>query len=284
VIATANGGSSWAAQTVPASDNVALNSIACLSTTVCFAVGNAITGTSEIVGTTNGGARWFYQSDGTSQSLNDVSCWDATDCVAVGASGTIAGTSNGTGWSWQTSGTTNALYNVDVSLRTVGTAVGASGTILGYTSGCNSGGMTFTPPTTLAWPSTTLTGRDQSITTPFTLAPSDLTGSGAGWNLTATSTTFTSSARTLPSTAAQITAANATAGSGGCSLPVDQISYPVTVPAAATAPTPVKIFDAASGSGAGPVNVTLTAAVKVPGTARSGTYTSTWTLTLASGP
>jgi photosystem II stability/assembly factor-like uncharacterized protein len=283
IIASTNGGGTWTAQTTPASDDVALNSIACPTTSVCFAVGNAITGTGEIVGTTNGGATWSYQSDGTAQALNDVSCWDSTDCVAVGASGTIVGTSNGSGWSWQTSGTSVALYNVDVSAKAVGKAVGASGTILGYT-GCTAGGLSFTPPATLSWPSAALTGRDRSISTPLTLSPDDQTGSGAGWNVTATSTTFTSGARKLPTTAAQITAGTASSASGTCSLPGNQINYPVTVPASATAPAAVKVFDAAAGTGAGPATVVLTANLNVPGNARVGTYTSTWTLTLASGP
>jgi hypothetical protein len=136
----------------------------------------------------------------------------------------------------------------------------------------------------LAWPSTALTGRNQSITTPLTMSPNDQTGSGAGWNLAATSTTFTSGARTLPTTAAQITAASASSASGNCSLPVDQISYPVTVPAATSAPAAVKVFNAGAGTGAGPATVALTANLNVPGNARVGTYTSTWTLTLSSGP
>ena len=287
LLTTINGGSSWTPQTAPSGDNQALNSITCTSTTVCFAVGNAVSGTGEIVATTNGGTNWSYQSDGSQLSLYGVSCWDATDCVTVGASGRIAWTTNGTGWSWLNSPTSNTLYSIDVSNQTAGTAVGASGIILGYgsgTSGCNSGGLSFTPPSTLSWPSTTLTGRDQSITTPLSLSPSDETGSGAGWNLTATSTTFTSGTHTLPTTAASITAASATAGTGNCSLPSNQISYPVTVPAGTTAPMGAKVFDAAGGSGAGPVNVSLTAALNVPGNARSGTYTSTWTLTLSSGP
>jgi hypothetical protein len=251
---------------------------------VCFAVGNAVTGTGEIVGTTNGGANWSYQSDGSQLSLNGVSCWDATDCVAVGASGRIAATSNGTGWSWQTSPTSNTLYGVDVSNETTGTIAGASGTILGYNTPCDSGGLTFTPPTSFSWPSTTLTGRDQSITTQLNLSPNDQTGSAAGWNLTATSTPFISGTHTLPATAAQITAASATAGTGQCSAPVNQISYPVTVPAASTPPSAVKVYDAGAGTGAGPANVALTASLNVPGNARTGTYTSTWTLTLASGP
>ncbi len=285
VIATTNGGTTWTAQTVPSTDNVALNAITCTSTTVCFTVGNAVSGTGEIVATTNGGANWSYQSDGSQLSLYGVSCWDATDCVAVGASGRIALTSNGTGWSWLNSPTSNTLYSVDVSNQTAGTAVGASGTILGYSLGCNSsGGLNFTPPTSFSWPSTALTGRDQSITTQLNLSPDDETGSGAGWNLTATSTLFVSGTHTLPATAAQITAATETAGTGQCSAPSNQISYPVTVPAATTPPSAVKIYDAAAGSGAGPANVGLTATLNVPSNARSGAYTSTWTLTLSSGP
>ncbi|MBV9604778.1 MAG: WxL domain-containing protein [Solirubrobacterales bacterium] len=283
IIGTTNGGATWTAQTTPATDDVALNGITCPTTTVCFAVGNAITGTGEIVATTNGGATWTYQSDGTSQALNDVSCWDTTDCVAVGASGTIVGTSNGTGWSSQTSGTSDALYDVDVSPQTSGKVVGASGTILGYT-GCASGGLSFTPPAAVSWPSTALNGRNQSITTPLTLAPNDQTGSGAGWNLSATSTTFTSSGHTLPTAATQITAASASSAGGTCSLPVNQISYPVTIPAAATSPAAVKVFDAAAGTGAGPATVVLTTSLSLPANARVGTYSSTWTLTLASGP
>ena len=227
---------------------------------MCFAVGNAVTGTGEITATTNGGTTWSYQSDGSQLSLYGVSCWDATDCVAVGASGRIALTSNGTGWSWLNSPTSNTLYSVDVSNQSAGTAVGASGTILGYSLGCNSsGGLNFTPPTSFAWPSTALTGKDQSITTQLNVSPDDESGSGAGWNLTATSTPFISGTHTLPATAAQITGATETAGTGQCSAPSNQISYPVTVPAATTPPSAVKIYDAAAGSGAGPADVGLTA-------------------------
>ena len=199
VIATTNGGTTWTAQTVPSADNVALNAVTCTSTTVCFAVGNAVSGTGEIVATTNGGANWSYQSDGSPLSLYGVSCWDATDCVTVGASGRVAWSSNGTGWSWQNSPTSNTLYSVDISNETSGTAVGVSGTIVGYSMGCNSsGGLNFTPPTSFSWPSTALTGRDQSISTGLNLSPDDETGSDAGWNLSATSTTFSSGTHTLP--------------------------------------------------------------------------------------
>jgi hypothetical protein len=283
IISTNNGGATWTAQTPPAGADVALNAIDCPSATTCFAVGNALSHSAEILTTSNGGATWSLQNDGSGQPLGDVSCPDATDCWAVGPSGTIVATTDGNAWDTESSGTSNQLAGVDMVSKSRGKAVGVSGTILGYT-GCASGGLSFTPPATLSWPSTTLTGRDRSITTPLTLSPNDQTGSGAGWNLTATSTTFTSGGRTLPTTAAQITAGSASSATGTCSLPVNQIDYPVTVPAAASAPSAVKVFDAAAGTGAGPATVVLSANLNLPGNARVGTYTSTWTLTLASGP
>jgi hypothetical protein len=58
----------------------------------------------------------------------------------------------------------------------------------------------------------------------------------------------------------------------------------VTVPAAATAPAAVKIYNAAAGTGTGPSNVSLGVRLAVPGNAYTGSYTSTWTFTIASGP
>ena len=193
---------------------------------MCFAVGNAVTGTGEIAATTNGGANWSYQSDGSQLSLYGVSCWDATDCVAVGASGRIALTIERHGLELaDLSNQQHALQRRRQQPDTDGTAVGASGTILGYSLGCNSsGGLNFTPPTSFSWPSTALTGRDQSITTALNLSPDDETGSEAGWNLTATSTTFTSGTHKLPTTASQITGASATAGTGNCSAPGERRS------------------------------------------------------------
>ncbi|MBV8997640.1 MAG: hypothetical protein JO304_01175, partial [Solirubrobacterales bacterium] len=283
IIATTNGGATWTAQMPPSGASVALGAIDCPSASTCFAVGDALAHSGEILATTNGGTTWSLQADGAKQALSDVSCPDATDCWAVGASGTIVTTTDGSSWTTQSSPTSNQLSGIDVPTEATGKAVGAAGMILGY-SGCASGGLNFTPPAALTFPSTTLTGRDQSITTPLSLSPNDQSGSAAGWNLSATSTTLAFGSHTLPTTAAQITAANVSAVAGTCSLPVNQISYPVTIPAGASPPAAVKLFDAAAATGAGPVNVALTANLAVPGNARTGTYTSTWTITLASGP
>jgi hypothetical protein len=67
-------------------------------------------------------------------------------------------------------------------------------------------------------------------------------------------------------------------------LPTNSVAYPVTLPAGATAPAAAKLYDAAANTGAGPTNVTLTFQLAVPANAYNGSYTSTWTFTIASGP
>jgi len=133
----------------------------------------------------------------------------------------------------------------------------------------------------------TLTGADQTTTytLPFTVA---YTGGGTtlGWNVTATSTTFTNAAaQTFPANASTITSvAVGTCSGGGCNQPTNSITYPVALPAGATAPAAVRIFNAAAGTGKGTVVVTPTVDVAVPGNVFSGTYTSTITLTATTGP
>ena len=61
-------------------------------------------------------------------------------------------------------------------------------------------------------------------------------------------------------------------------------TYPVTIPAASTPPTPSELFNAAGGTGKGPVAITFAAKIAVPGNAHAGSYSSIWTLTIASGP
>jgi hypothetical protein len=149
---------------------------------------------------------------------------------------------------------------------------------------CSGGSLGLTVPSSVAFPSLTLNGSDQTVSTTVALTPDDETGGGAGWNITGTSTTLTGSSRTLPTTATSVTTATVAAAGGNCSLPTNAIAYPVTLPAGTSPPTPVKLYNAAAGTGAGPATVTLTARVAVPANAFSTTYTSTWTLAIASGP
>jgi len=130
-----------------------------------------------------------------------------------------------------------------------------------------------------------LTGDDQTTTYSMGLTVQDARGSGAGWNLTITSTVFTTGSQSLPSTASSIITPPTAVCSGAgnhCTGPNDSaIGYPVTVPAGATA---VKFFDAALNTGLGKFTIMPTVTLSIPGNTYAGTYTSTVTIALNSGP
>jgi hypothetical protein len=135
--------------------------------------------------------------------------------------------------------------------------------------------------------SATLDGTDQtpSYTLPMTVA--DNTGSGAGWNVTITSTTFTTgggSPHTLSTSASTATGAVAACGGGTCTNPTNSVGYPLAVPAGAPAPTAVKLFNAAANTGMGSFNLTPTIQVAIPANTYAGTYQSTVTVAIVSGP
>jgi photosystem II stability/assembly factor-like uncharacterized protein len=279
ILHTANG-TSWSTETSTTTES--LTAISCASASDCWAVG-AKGSEGLVLASTNGGTTWAAQTQTAGKPLNAIACPDTTHCWAVGNAGVVIRTTNGgAGWSAQSSETAKALYAVAFSGDTVGWAAGAEGEIDGY--GCRFGSLSLTPPASIAFPSTTLDGLNQTIDANFPVTVDDETGSGAGWNLTATSTTFTAGAKTLPTSAAEIEAVGQNASTTDCSPASDAIGYPVTVPAATTAPAGVKIFNAAASSGAGPASLTVYASLAIPARAASGSYSSTWTLTLASGP
>ena len=124
-----------------------------------------------------------------------------------------------------------------------------------------------------------------TFTIPFTAT--DTTGTGAGWNLTITSTQYTtggSTPHTLAANASTLTGVTSTCTSSTCTNPTNAVTYPVAVPAAVPAPTAVKFFNAAAGSGLGTFTITPTIGVFVPGTSYAGSYTSTITASIVSGP
>ena len=135
----------------------------------------------------------------------------------------------------------------------------------------------------------TLNGTNQTATATQALDVSDATGSGAGWSLSATSTTFSTGGGTpilLATNATTIASGPTRACDSGstCTLATNSVSYPYTLPAAASAPTATKMFNAAVNTGEGNETVTVTWSLAIPATTQPGTYTSTWTISLASGP
>jgi hypothetical protein len=146
--------------------------------------------------------------------------------------------------------------------QTAATTAKWAAAIATFYGGCPGGSLALTSPSTATFPGLTLNGSNQSVTTNLAFTPTDSSGSASGWNLTGTSTTFKNGAsKTLPTTATTVTAASAVATAGTCRLPTNAIAYPVTLPAATTAPTAVKLY-----------------------TPRPPTFSSTWTFSLVTGP
>jgi WxL domain surface cell wall-binding len=133
--------------------------------------------------------------------------------------------------------------------------------------------------------SVTLDGTDKTPTYSLPFTVSDPRGTGAGWNITVTSTTFTTGSKSLATNASAVTAvSSACSGGTTCTNASSSVGLPVTVPAGSTAPAAVMFFDSALNSGMGEVVVTPTVQVSVPASTFAGTYTSTVTLAVASGP
>jgi hypothetical protein len=169
------------------------------------------------------------------------------------------------------------------------------------------GALSLYAPASLAW-SGTLNGANQSVVdgTHTTFKVDDERGTGAGWDVTAKATKFTTGSHTLPTGAAwasgpktlqftgsSTTVASTTAPSAACTtsttctLPTETgISYPVGL--TGTTATAKKIYNAKANTGMGSVTVggTNPAAwwVSWAATTYAGTYTSTVTLAVATGP
>ncbi|MHB1783346.1 MAG: WxL domain-containing protein [Acidimicrobiales bacterium] len=147
-------------------------------------------------------------------------------------------------------------------------------------------------PSNVTFPAVVLDGTDQTTSATEPLDIGDNTGSLAGWNITATSTLFSatvgSSTYTLPSSALSIQSAPTVAADTGSTatlaVETSAIAYPVAIPAGATAPTAVKIFNANTGTGMGDQTVTPNFTLAIPSSATAGAYSSTLTFSLVSAP
>jgi hypothetical protein len=183
------------------------------------------------------------------------------------------------------------------------TPAGTPCTLTG-TLGVNAGALNLTSPTALAW-ATTQSGNDLQVVDPTVAHQSyvvnDATGSGGGWHVTISATTFTSGVNKLPNTGTFLTTgstsaeAATTAPTAACSaavtcvLPANTTTYPVAITTAASAPAPATIYDTSAGTGLGSITIGIGASpvgwwVNVPSNARSGTYTATVSLQVLTGP
>jgi hypothetical protein len=154
------------------------------------------------------------------------------------------------------------------------------------------GAITLTVTTTTASPVTapgvTLTGVDQ--TKNFTIAASVLymddsgNGNNLGWKVTVSGTAPTVAGRSLPFlTITNVTRAACTNDASGnpCTNPTNNVVWPGSLTVNAT---PVKIYNAAVNTGQGNVVLTATYLISYPANAIAGTYSSTVTYAVATGP
>ncbi len=142
-------------------------------------------------------------------------------------------------------------------------------------------------PGDVSFPATALNGTNQttSQTQPFDV--NDARGTGAGWNITATSTTFVNGGNALPVAATTLATQPSVACDAGVTCTpatVSGVGYPYTLPAAAVAPAATRMFNANADTGLGAQTITPNWQLAIPASARAGTYTSTWTFSLVSGP
>ncbi|MFT4034342.1 MAG: WxL domain-containing protein [Patulibacter sp.] len=148
---------------------------------------------------------------------------------------------------------------------------------------CSATGLTIAADS-IAFGSTTLSGANTTLTTSATFTVDDESNSNAGWKVTLSPTQFTASGgKTLPTDALTATAASDADGGSRCSAPSSTVSYssPVALPSGTATP----VFNsAAGGSGRGPSQITLTTQLAIPANALQGSYSSTWTYTVSSGP
>jgi hypothetical protein len=126
----------------------------------------------------------------------------------------------------------------------------------------------------------TLDGTDQTVSYAPILGVIDARGSGSGWNLQISATTFSDgSGHTLAAGQVSSVTQGCKAGST-CTVGTSSgITYPLTIGGVAA-----KFFNAALNTGLGKVDVTPTIEVSIPGNAYAGSYTSTVTLAAATGP
>jgi hypothetical protein len=166
------------------------------------------------------------------------------------------------------------------------------------------GTLTLTSPSSLTW-AAMLNGGNQSVADTVAanqqFSVSDETGTGAGWHITVAATTFTNGTNTLPNagtfvltgSVSSVTATGAPSVTcvTSCTPPVNTATYPVAITTAASSPTPATVYDTAAGSGLGPVTLGGSSSanpvgwwINVPANARAGSYTSTLTVAVVSGP
>ena len=169
-----------------------------------------------------------------------------------------------------------------------GTAVAAN--VNGSTTAnvtVNGGTISFcSAPPSVSFGDVALSGGGETIQADTALDVCNATGGRTGWSISATSTPFMNGSYALPLAATSIRSVPLVTCDPGsqCTGITDSVSYPVTIPAGTTPPTPAIVFAAGAGSGTGNQTVTSVFSVVVPAGAPPGAYTANWVFSIALGP
>jgi alpha-tubulin suppressor-like RCC1 family protein len=258
-------------------------------TTAVLVGPQAPTSVSGIAGNTTAAMSWtapVYLNNGTLTSYTATASPGSETCTSSSAAScTITGLTDG------------ITYTITV-ITTASTGTSAPSS----SASVDPIGLDMTTPTSLTW-GTTETGLNQSIVDGASgdqqMTVGDSSGT-TGWHITLTATTLTTGAYTLPNTAAMdftgstgslASTSPSTACVGSCTLPTNTTTYPVAITTAASGPGTYTIYDTSASTGVGVVTIGGSGAtnpigwwINVPASAYAGSYTTTVTLNLVSGP
>ncbi len=270
-------GSSWSIITSP---NVAGNSynelfsMTCLSSSSCLAVGDtcgtagsSCSPSSDLIMEEWNGTVWSLLPVPTpSGSLdtygNALSCTSTTFCVLAGYG---IFTHSGSNYAQTVIEQTTADFTA--------------------TQPVQAGTLSFvTPPPALSFGTATLTGFDISLTATQPLDIGDSTGSGNGWSITLSNTPFTTGSHSLSSADFTAAAPAAPVCDAGATCTIATWSSNVVYPYVLPGSTGTKFISAAALTGMADQSTAVVWTAAIPANAYDGTYSSTWTLTLVSGP
>jgi len=164
-------------------------------------------------------------------------------------------------------------------------AVASAGNVPSTLSVSGTPGISTSLPSSLAFGSLTISGGDMTTLGDLAINVVDDRGTGAGWHTTITSTQWTNGTQTLDVNATSITGVAEACHSGyTCTDPTNAITYPLVIPAGATAPAAVSMYDAALNSGMGSFDLTFHESLAFPANGYAGSYTSTQTIASTTGP
>jgi WxL domain surface cell wall-binding len=159
------------------------------------------------------------------------------------------------------------------------TAAAVAGTMTATATVTGTAGISLNLPSGPSF-SSTLDGTDQTVSYSPVLGVVDARGTGAGWNVQISATTFSDGFGHSLAAGQVSSVASACKAGSTCTAPTSSgITYPLTISG-----TAAKFFSAALNTGLGKVDVTPTIDIVVPGNAYAGTYTSTVTLAATTGP